>query len=48
MIAITSVDLINMLQEICGKVNVFSDDDVLNHYGHDETEKIVISAGCSS
>ena len=41
MIAITSVDLINMLQEICGKVNVFSDDDVLNHYGHDETEKLL-------
>ncbi|HEX5151315.1 MAG TPA: FAD-linked oxidase C-terminal domain-containing protein [Parafilimonas sp.] len=41
MIAITSLELIKTLQEICGDANVFFDEDVLNHYGHDETEKLL-------
>ena len=39
--AITNIELTKTLQEICGDANVFFDKDVLSHYGHDETEKLL-------
>ena len=33
--------LIKELQKICGEANVFFDEESLNHYGHDETEKLL-------
>jgi glycolate oxidase len=41
MITINSIELIKTLQGICGDSNVFSDEDVLNRYGHDETENLL-------
>ncbi len=38
---IATTELINELQNICGKANVFFDEESLNHYGHDETEKLL-------
>jgi glycolate oxidase len=36
-----STELIQELKNICGKANVFFDEESLNHYGHDETEKLL-------
>src|SRR4249920_918103 len=33
--------LINELRIICGEQNVFSDNESLQYYGHDETEKLL-------
>ena len=42
MIAETNTtELINELQTICGKTNVFADEESLQYYGHDETEKLL-------
>ena len=35
-----TTSLIQALKNICGE-NVFYDDESLNHYGHDETEKLL-------
>src|SRR6478736_6086766 len=34
-------DLIHQMQAICGVINVLFDNESLNHYGHDETEKLL-------
>ncbi len=41
MIAAATTGLIQQLQTICGKQNVFFDEESLNYYGHDETEKLL-------
>lgn len=33
-------DLLDQIREIAGKANVFTDDDSLDHYSHDETEDL--------
>ena len=38
---ITTTELIKQLQNICGDANVFFDEESFNHYGHDETEKLL-------
>jgi glycolate oxidase len=38
---INTTELISQLQNICGAANVFFDEESLNHYGHDETEKLL-------
>src|SRR5215470_20065480 len=35
------IELINRLQTICGIANVFTDDESLTHFGHDETEELL-------
>jgi glycolate oxidase len=41
MITPATTELIQELQSICGEANVFFDDESLDHYGHDETEKLL-------
>jgi len=38
---INTTGLINELQTICGADNVFADEESLQYYGHDETEKLL-------
>ncbi|HEY2727801.1 MAG TPA: FAD-binding oxidoreductase, partial [Parafilimonas sp.] len=38
---IITTELIQQLQIICGEANVFYDEESLQHYGHDETEKLL-------
>src|SRR5204863_3791649 len=40
-VATNTTGLIKELQIICGEANVFFDEESLNHYGHDETEKLL-------
>src|SRR5947207_3603444 len=40
-LATNTTGLIKELQIICGEANVFFDEESLNHYGHDETEKLL-------
>ena len=37
-----TIELISQLQNISGEENVFADEESLNFYGHDETEKLII------